>query len=403
MQSLNLYTNCQHGFRQGKSCVSQLLEVFNDFTKFSDNNDPFDVIYLDFAKAFDTVPHERLLAKMRAYGIDGNLLRWTKSFLSNRTQQVRVKNEFSNISKVTSGIPQGSILGPILFTIFINDLPESVSSICKIFADDTKIYDYCYHKNKIQEDLYELQNWNDKWQLYFNNDKCKCLHYGRNNPNHDYFFKTSKGNKVIENCKSEKDLGITFDTDLSFDLHINDITKKANQVLGLIKRNFKHMDNKTFILLFKSLVRPILEYGTLVWSPHIKSQSRLIENVQRRATKLLPELAHLSYRERLQALQLPSLKYRRIRGDLIQLFNMVHGDTSGFNNFFTFAKKHGTRGHNFKLYKNACHKNNRKFSFSFRVVDFWNNLSFNTVNACDINTFKKLLDWDFDDKIFNFD
>ena len=82
---------------------------------------------------------------------------------------------------------------------------------------------------------------------------------------------------------------------------------------------------------------------------------------------------------------------------------MVHGDTSGFNNFFTFAKKHGTRGHNFKLYKNACHKNNRKFSFSFRVVDFWNNLSFNTVNACDINTFKKLLDWDFDDKIFNFD
>ena len=163
------------------------------------------------------------------------------------------------------------------------------------------------------------------------------------------------------------------------------------------------MDNKTFILLFKSLVRPILEYGAVIWSPYLKRQSRLIENIQRRATKLLPDLAHLSYQERLQILQLPSLKYRRIRGDLIQLYNMVHSDTYCFNDFFTFAIKQGTRGHNFKLYKKTCNKNLRKCSFSFRCIDIWNNLSNQTVNACNINLFKKLLDWDLHDQNFNFD
>ena len=149
------------------------------------------------------------------------------------------------------------------------------------------------------------------------------------------------------------------------------------------------MDNKTFILLFKSLVRPILEYGAVIWSPYLKRQSRLIENIQRRATKLLPDLAHLSYHERLQTLQLPSLKYRRIRGDLIQLYTMVNSGTCDFNNFFTFANKQGTRGHNFKLYKNNCNKNIRKCSFSFRCIDIWNNLSNHTVNACNIDLLKK--------------
>ena len=164
------------------------------------------------------------------------------------------------------------------------------------------------------------------------------------------------------------------------------------------------MDNKTFILLYKSLVRPILEYGASIWSPHLKRQSRLIEDIQRRATKLLPEMAHLSYEERLQKLQLPSLKFRRLRGDLIQLYHMVHDEDSfNFNKFFTFAKNQGTRGHNFKLYKHQCNKNVRKYSFSFRCIDIWNNLSNPTVNAFNVDHFKKLLDWDLSDKIFNYD
>ena len=149
---LNLYTNCQHGFRRKRSCISQLLEVMEDFTDFIDKGEAFDTIYLDFRKAFDSVPHERLLLKLEAYGISGQIILWIRNFLTNREQTVRVGSDFSEPSKVLSVIPQGSILGPVLFTIFINDLPEGIDSFCKIFADDTKVYNTIKNANIIQED-----------------------------------------------------------------------------------------------------------------------------------------------------------------------------------------------------------------------------------------------------------
>ena len=132
-----------------------------DFTKFIENKKNFDVIYLDFKKAFDSVPHERLLLKLKGYGIGGSILQWIESFLKGRTQRVRMGDDYSNCTNVTSGIPQGSILGPILFTIYINDLPESIKSICKIFADDTKIYNLSDQCDIIQNDLNELQKWSE--------------------------------------------------------------------------------------------------------------------------------------------------------------------------------------------------------------------------------------------------
>ncbi|MCP3849730.1 MAG: hypothetical protein GY694_05770, partial [Gammaproteobacteria bacterium] len=293
MESLGLFSDCQHGFRSGRSCTTQLLEVMNDFTSFYDDNLPFDVIYLDFKKAFDTVPHFRLINKLRGYGIDGNILKWIDSFLSNRTQQVKINNEFSNVSNVTSGIPQGSVLGPVLFTIFINDLPEHVNSLCKIFADDTKIYNICENFKILQGDLEALQFWSEKWQLFFNIDKCVCLHFGRKNPKVDYTITCKGRSQALQESNEEKDLGVTFDTKLKFDQHINTVINKANKVLGLIKRNFKCMNKFTLITLYKSLVRPILEYGQPVWAPFLKRQTKLIENVQRRATKLISDIKHL--------------------------------------------------------------------------------------------------------------
>ena len=172
MNNLNLYSDCQHGFRRKRSCMSQLLEVMNDLTSIMEEGDDIDAIYLDFKKAFDTVPHERLLTKLSAYGIEGilllgNVLTWIRSFLSGRHQRVRVGGAFSPPEYVASGIPKGSILGPILFTLFINDLPNNISSTCKIFADDTKIYNKPSNSNVIQEDLIKLQKWSEKWQLGF--------------------------------------------------------------------------------------------------------------------------------------------------------------------------------------------------------------------------------------------
>ena len=378
------------------------MDNFNDCL---DNNIPFDVIYLDFKKAFDTVPHERLIAKLNMYGITGNIQKWIRSFLMKRTQRVKLGKEFSETGKVTSGIPQGSILGPVLFTLFINDLPDHVESICKIFADDTKIYNESSNRHILQKDLNSLQEWCDKWQLYFNCTKCKCLHLGKGNPNNDYTLRSNNEEITIEKCQLEKDLGITFDTHMKFDLHIHDIITRANKILGTIKRNFRYLDKCIFNHLYKSLVRSILEYGQSVWSPHLIRQSQAIERVQRRATKLLPEIAHLEYSERLEYLQLPSLKYRRLRGDLIQLYHLTHKDiqSTTSNQLLSFHSSYNTRGHQFKLSKESCNTNAKKLSFPNRIITNWNKLPTSIINAKDINKFKELLDLHLDKEKFIYD
>ena len=396
MEQNKLYSTCQHGFRKKRSCTSQLLEVMEDFSGFLDGKETFDVIYLDFKKAFDSVPHERLLLKLEGYGITGSILKWIRSFLEGRTQQVKIGSEFSSTSQVTSGIPQGSILGPILFTIFINDLPEAINSICKIFADDTKIYNTCKNHLILQQDLISLQEWSKKWQLYFNGQKCKCLHHGRENPNHEYHFETENGDEVLPNGTEEKDLGVFFTSNLMFDKHINEKVKTANMMLALIKRNFTYINKDIFNTLYKSLVRPHLEYAQEVWQPFLKRQSKLLESVQRRATKIVPEIRHLEYEERLTYLKLPTLKYRRLRGDMILTYNIFEGGDKEViekllrpRGTMQFAQ---TRGHSRTLRKEHSRLNIRRYSFSHRIVNTWNALPDRIVHAKDVNSFKGLFD-----------
>ena len=393
MESLKLYCKCQHGFRKGKSCVTQLLDVMNDFSNFINDGESFDVIYLDFQKAFDSVPHERLLVKLRSYGIDGKVFLWIQDFLRGREQYVKVGEKSSETRDVTSGVPQGSILGPILFLIFINDLPECVNSICTIFADDTKNYNSSEKHDIMQSDVSALQEWSNLWQLFFNSAKCKCMYYGKNNPRHEYFFfKDNEAHKIME-CTEEKDLGVIFDESLKFDIHINAAVKKANQMLGIIKRNFTFIDKDIFLKLYKALVRPHLEYGQTVWYPRLIRQSQTLERVQRRATKLVPSIKDLEYEDRLRVLGLPTLKYRRIRGDMIQVYKFLSEHKLGYGHLLPLNDtSHDTKGHDLKLAKGRFTCQLRKFSFSFRVVNTWNALKPLTVHATNVTKFKKLLD-----------
>jgi hypothetical protein len=242
------------------------MELWTDLL---DQGLAFDCIYSDFAKAFDRVPHKRLIEKLKAYGIKGNLLVWIENFLSNRNQCVTINNVSSDTIEVTSGIPQGSVLGPILFIIFINDLPDVLNSYVKIFADDTKIFNVIQSVesyNILQEDIRKIIDWTDKWQLYFNRDKCKIIHYGRNNLTFEYFMNNHK----VEVVDFEKDLGVTFDRNLKFSAHIKNIVNKANSRLGIIKRNFSDLSAEIFLPLYKSLVRPLLEYCSSIWYPILK-------------------------------------------------------------------------------------------------------------------------------------
>jgi len=396
MKQHNLFTDDQFGFRNHRSTTLQLLTVLDDWTSALDKGSQVDAIYLDFAKAFDTVPHSRLLHKLKSYGISGKLLLWIENFLKDRKQRVLVNGSASTWSNVISGIPQGSILGPILFIIYINDIPELLQSTCKLFADDTKLYKVisnCNDQSKLQSDLYSLCQWSKDWLLRFNVKKCKVLQVGSVKFNFDYqMFDKSDVYSSLSIDDSERDLGIHFTNTLNFDVHVNKAVNKANSLIGLIRRNFTYMDSKLFLLLYKALIRPHLDYGNIIWFPTLKKNKRIIENVQRRATRMIPDLKGLSYEERLSRLNLPTLEYRRKRGDLIQLFKIIHRiDDIDCNSLFSFSDNQG-RGHCLKLQKPRANKSVKLNSYTHRVINSWNDLPENIVTRNKVIEFKTQLD-----------
>ena len=400
MENNNFLSNFQHGFISHRSCTTNLLATLDAWTEIIDNGDPLDAIYLDFSKAFDSVPHLRLLAKLRSYGICDNLLKWIADFLIGRRQRVNVNGKFSDWSEVTSGVPQGSCLGPLLFVIYINDLPNMVESICQLYADDTKLFskiDSPDKHSRLQQDLDNLVSWANTWQLRFNADKCHVLHMGYNNPNYVYYMESYVNNERVEleATKMEKDLGIIVDSELTFSKHVETQVGKANRLVGLIRRSFTYMDKNCMRQLFIALVRPHLEFGNVAWSPQFKKEADLIEKVQERATKVIPGFRNLSYEERLKTMKLPSLKYRRKRGDLIEVYKYVNGYYNVNENLLTKDSSTRTRGHAHKLSKKHCRLKLRQNFFSFRVVNDWNNLPAHVAEAPSMDSFKARLDKHF--------
>jgi hypothetical protein len=407
MTDNNLFTEDQHGFVPGRSCVTQLLVVLDTWTRWLDEGVPIDTAYLDFSKAFDSVPHERLLRKVEAHGIRGETLQWLRNFLSGRKQRVQVNGKMSDWNPVTSGIPQGSVLGPTLFVIFINDLPLAVSGHTKIFADDTKLYhqvNSVQGVTSMQEDLDSLINWSNIWQLKFNADKCKILHLGHKNTNHQYTMKSNNSQTDLKSTTVEKDLGVHVDDHLKFKKHTSTAVAKANQILGIIKRSFTCCDSDSVCRLYKTMVRPHLEYANAAWGPTSKGDSDSIESVQRRATRMIPEVKDLPYEDRLRTLNLPSMKYRRVRGDMIQTFKIIKGiDRINPDDMFLKCQSGTTRGHSEKLMKSHCRTNLRLKFFSNRVISDWNSLPESVIQCKSVLDFKIALDNFWQHKFFQND
>ena len=399
LEDTNYLTEYQYGFRRGMSCTTQLLEVQNDLTIYLDENKSIDIIYFDFKKAFDTVPHNRLIYKIKNAGLSGNILNWISDFLKDRKQRVVIQSDMSDNDNVLSGVPQGSTLGPLLFLIFINDLPINLKSKCKMFADDTKIYNTSENHHELQEDINKLEIWSKKWLLNFNVDKCKVLHIGKNNPCHNYQLNGLLLNKVTE----EKDIGVSFDSTLEFKKHVKNCTNEANKLVGLIKRNFTFFTRDSLRTIITSLIRSKLEFGNVVWSPIYKWQSSLIEKVQRRATKLLPCIKNYSYTERLKFLNLTTLKYRRLRGDLIQIYKIIYKHDKVDNSFIEFNDNNSTRNNYLKLKKNFTKNSIRSNFLTNRITNTWNKLSIPCKEARDINNFKNLIDNELCRLRFDFD
>ena len=398
MKENKLFSNSQFGFIGGRSTVLQLLHVLEKWTDTLDQGGVLDVIYLDFMKAFDKVPHKRLIAKLKSYGIGNKVTNWIDFYLSGRRQRVCVNGTYSDWAPVTSGIPQGSVLGPVLFTIYINDLPDEITSDIYLFADDTKIFTEIKSDEdvqKLQHDLNKLQEWSNKWLLKFHPEKCKVLDISiRGKLEYEYYLDDVK----LSHTNTEKDLGVHIDNRLKFDSHIGTKINKANNVLGAIRRTFTFLDKTTLMRLYTSMVRPHLEYANQIWHPRYKKDIASLENVQKRATKLIPEIKDLSYKERLQYLKLPTLPYRRLRGDMIETYKLTHGvydDTLPdiLPKYKDIIGNPGrTRGHSLKLYKRKHRIEVRKHNFTMRVVEPWNSLPEKVVNAPSVNSFERRLD-----------
>ena len=402
----NILSDKQHGFREGRSCLTNLLELVEVWTEILDQEDGIDVAYLDFRKAFDLVSHRHLLFKMKKYGITSNVLNWVEAFLSNRTQRVVIRGSASEPERVTSGVPQGSVLGPTLFLIFINDLPLEVISHVSLFADDSKIFTRIVsEKNEakwpgfrgdvnLQRDLNRVRDWARKWKMDFNVGKCKIMHLGKENPKNKYYM----GGAELMVTSEEKDLGVVFDEALEFEKHIRGIVNKANRMLGLIRIGFNCLDEVSFKSLYLVLVRPLLEYCVQVWSPYKQRYIDIIERVQERATKLVPSVKNLPYEDRLKKLGLTTLVERRYRGDMIETYKILTGkEKLDPARFFKMSEERGdpqlARG--LKLSREredpySCQR--RKNTFSLRVVKPWNKLGREEVNAVKTGGFKSRFD-----------
>ena len=384
--------DAQHGFRPRRSCVTQLLTTVEDWSAMVEAGDPIDILYLDFSKAFDSVSHSFLIRKLQAYGVTGRLLAWITAFLDGRLQRVLVNGCASDWVPVTSGVPQGSVLGPLLFVLYVNDLPSDLQCPTKLFADDTKLYRSVRHASDVQllqRDLDRAVSWSEKWRLPFNRAKCSSLHVGRSNARQAY----SMQDTVLEQVSTERDLGVVVDCELKFREQAASAVSKSTQVLAVIRRSFQLLDKTTLPLLFKTLVRPHLEYGNLVWGPFNRADQRSVERVQRRATRLVKEIRAEPYSERLRLLGLPSLYYRRRRGDMIAVYQMLHsGVDMDHTTFFKVSAESTTRGHPWKINKPQALTRIRRNTFSVRVVNDWNALPLHVVSASTVNMFKARLD-----------
>ena len=412
----NILTNLNHGFRAGFSCETQLLTTINDLLVSYDQGKQIDIAILDFSKVFDTVPHRKLLHKLDNYGVKGSIHLWLSNFLCSRTMRVVLEGEASEEVPVASGVPQGTVLGPILFLCHINDLTQCVNSQVRLFADDCLLYrpiDTFQDHLILQKDLSSLEKWASLWGMKFNAKKCYILRI-RNKMNY-LFYKLD--NSILQQVTDNPYLGLQISQDLKWNTHICNISKKANSTLGFLQRNLKHCPKSCRLTAYLSLVRSTLEYGSIVWDSHYRTDIDRLERIQSKAARFINQDFHSRetgcVSAMLRDLGLPSLQERRRQLRLIFMFKVVEGLVPAVpaDKFFT-QKKTNKRQIKPKIFKDcvtknivdkSAHMNSRpyevpssktdqyRYSYFVRTVEDWNHLENSTVIAASPEIFKNKL------------
>ena len=400
----------QFGFRSGRSTEDQLLIFYGNIVKWVDKGLIVDVIFMDFSKAFDRVSHSLLISKLRLLGFDGKLVDWIESFLVGRTMSVSVSGKLSSVRNVSSGVPQGSVLGPIMFLIYVNYITREINSDWKAFADDFKLC-VCYPRgctridnhpvHSLQRDLDSICRVSKSWNLRLNPRKCYAMRFGRgaslvDQPS-EYFIE----DQALQYVQSYKDLGIIIDSSLRFHHHIRKLAAKAGGVMGDLLRSTVCRTSKFMMSIFISHIRPLVEYCSCLWNVGYLEDVRRLESVQRRWTREIDGLAGLDYVTRLKTIGLYSIQGRLMRADMIKIWKAFNGEVdAGVKDMFEMAQSIGTRGHSLKMSIPVCRSEMLRRSFAVRRVILWNSLPFSVVEATSVCTFKGRLDEFLGERLF---
>ena len=332
-----------------------------------------------------------MMYKLKLIGIGGKLLDWFQSFLCQRSQAVKVGESFSNRIPVTSGVGQGTILGPLIFILYMDEVNDlNLSSKISLYADDAKIYRNVNNDNQyqlLQDDLDKFSNFCDEWQLTINANKCELLQMGFNNLGKSY----SLSGETVPSKAEIRDLGIIMSNDMKMSKHCTSVARKASFRMRQFRIAFSCTERNFQLFMYKCYIRPLLEYNSQVWSPYLLGDIDRIEKVQKNFTKKLPGLSRVSYPRRLEILGLPSLEERRIVSDLIAFHKMVHGNIHINTNDFISFSSNNNRGHSLKVQTPDSRIDVRKYFFAVRSIDAWNSLPQSLVEITSSSLFKKKL------------
>ena len=395
LEDTNLFSQTQHGFRQDLSCESQLIMLCQDTMSSVDKRNSVDLAFIDFSKAFDKVPHNHLINKLAAYNLDQSVLGWIYAFLTNRTQKVTIDNSYSDEISVTSGVPQGSVLGPLLFLLYINDLPDKMKCNIRMYADDVVLYaNVASNENFnsiLQEDLDELSQWCRKLHMSINVKKCAVMRMTRQKCSAiPTYYLDNLDVPVVQNFKY---LGVYISNTCNWQDHIQYVVSRGNQMLRFIKRNFRGCPQLVKETVYLSLVRPLLEYASCVWDPSGEGLKHELEMVQRRAARfVLDDYArNSSVTDMLSRIGWNTLESRRKINRLSILFKLYHRSCKlDVSNIILKPNYIGRHDHQRKIRRIQSRLLPYHNSFFARTIREWNCLSAAVLDMETVNEFKRM-------------
>ena len=398
LESNGILNDVQHGFRKGRSCISQLISHFEKIIELLETGANVDVIYLHFSKVFDKLDFNTLLSKIKSCGISGKLGRWLHSFLTGRKQYVTVNGFSSFIWEILSGVPQGSVLGPLLFIIFINDIDSDiVSSFLSSFADDTRIGRSIRNledNTALQHDLDAVYAWSDRNNMVLNMSKFERLVYGKNKDS--IFSLLTSAGEELQPQEDVKDLGIYMSANGNFSFHIENVLKKVKRLTSWALRNFVTRSVEFILTVWKSVILPHIDYGSQLWAPYKKGDIQSLEMTQRCFLKKAAAFCNMSYWDILKSVGLFSLQRRHERYRIIYLWCILEGLVPNPKPSHIYAKHHTRHGRtcHFPIVKSGPFQTMVYSSFSVQSALLFNSLpsEIRNLKNCQKSVFKSHLD-----------